>query len=429
MKVLWVVNLILPAFAEAEGLPFSEREGWLSGLYAAVRGAGENRDLELAVAYPVAPGGKSEKKEWDGTVWYGFTEDLTRPEIYAERLEGDFAEILADFRPDLVHLFGTEFPHTLACLRALHDPERALVGIQGICGGIAEHYMAGLPENVQHEATIRDRIRDDSLIRQQEKFRIRAAHEREALTLARHVTGRTAYDERISGEINPERIYHPVNETLRSNFYTAARDRKQIVPHRIFLPQGDYPLKGFHYLLQVLPELIGDYPDLTLVVAGNIVTGGDGRRIPLFLRIGAYGRYCNRLISKGHLREHVITTGRLSAERMCREMAASQVFVLPSEIENSPNSMGEAMLLGMPVIASDTGGIPSLITDKKEGLLVRPGDLEGLTAAIRQIFEEPVIADVYGENAKKRACVTHDPGRNLTALLKTYEQIAGGRRT
>ena len=65
MKVLWVVNLILPAFAEAEGLPFSEREGWLSGLYAAVRGAGENRDLELAVAYPVAPGGKPEKKEWD----------------------------------------------------------------------------------------------------------------------------------------------------------------------------------------------------------------------------------------------------------------------------------------------------------------------------------------------------------------------------
>ncbi|MCR4763341.1 MAG: glycosyltransferase family 4 protein [Lachnospiraceae bacterium] len=426
MRVLWVVNLILPVFAKMKGKPFSGNEGWLSGIYQAVGAAGLS-DLTLAVAYPEdADTVISGKENWNGTVWYAFAEELGHPERYDAALEERFREILADFQPDLVHVFGTEFPHGLAVLKVWNRPDRTLVGIQGFCAGIADAYMAGLPEDVQREVTFRDLIRKDSLMQQQKKFRARAEHEREALMLAGHVTGRTDYDRRVTGEVNPARVYHPMNETLRDVFYEGRWTQKEAVRFRVFLPQGNYPLKGFHYLLEALRLLLPDYPEIQLVVAGNSVIGGDGRRIPMFLRIGAYGRYLRRLIAQGHLKNHVTVTGRLTAEQMKEHMLRSSVFVLPSEIENSPNSMGEAMLLGMPVIASRTGGIPSLLTENREGLLVDPGDTKGLAQAIRQIFEEPVIAGVYGENAAKRARVTHDPKTNFERLLAIYGEIMEG---
>ena len=227
--------------------------------------------------------------------------------------------------------------------------------------------------------------------------------------------------------MNPERIYHPMNETLREVFYTGQWARKDAVPHRIFLSQGDYPLKGFHYLLQAVAELIAEdpekYADLVIAVAGNSVIGGNGKKIPLFLRIGGYGKYLRSLIAAEGLEDHVQMLGSLSAGQMKEEMLRAELFACPSELENSPNSMGEAMLLGVPVVASDTGGIPSLLTGGREGLLVKPGDVHGLAEAIRQIFDEPMIASLYGENAGKRARRTHDPETNLHRLFEIYREI------
>ncbi len=431
MRVLWVVNLMLPAFAASQGRAASVREGWLSGLYSAVRCAqSAPGELTLGIAYPLSgDGGIVPRAEWDGAVWYGFVEDLTHPERYDPGLEDAFEEILADFEPDLVHVFGTEFPHALACLRALNDPPRALVGIQGYCGGIAEAYMAGLPEQVQRSATFRDRIRHDSLMKQQEKFRQRAEYERELLMLADHVTGRTDYDREAAETLHPGCSYHPMNETLRSTFYTGEWSASGAAAHRIFLTQGDYPLKGFHWLLEALAMLTSDYPDSTLVVAGKSVIGHDGRHVPLFLRIGAYGKYLRRLIGRKHLERRVTMLGELTADEMKRELLSSSVFVIPSAVENSPNSMGEAMLLGMPVVASRTGGIPSLLTENREGLLVSVGDVEELSRAIRQIWEEPVITSVYGENARKRALVTHDPETNHRRLFEIYREVCSGSVT
>ena len=62
---------------------------------------------------------------------YGFVENLDTPEIYDAALEARFQSILQDFGPDIVHIFGTEFPHTLACVRVFGHPERTLISIQG----------------------------------------------------------------------------------------------------------------------------------------------------------------------------------------------------------------------------------------------------------------------------------------------------------
>ena len=75
---------------------------------------------------------------------------------------------------------------------------------------------------MQRGRTFRDIVRHDSLRQQQANFRKRAGNEYKALRLAMHVTGRTAFDREAASEINPEAIYHPMNETLRSVFYSGA---------------------------------------------------------------------------------------------------------------------------------------------------------------------------------------------------------------
>lgn len=59
--------------------------------------------------------------------------------------------------------------------------------------------------------------------------------------------------------------------------------------------------------------------------------------------------------------------GTLNETDMCERYSRANVFILPSAIENSPNSLGEAMLVGIPVVATDVGGVKNLMTDKKEG--------------------------------------------------------------
>ena len=181
MRVLWVCNIMLPVIAQALSQEYSVREGWLSGILGRYletengaelraadvtdstaspggrqQGAETAAALTLGIAFPVAPGGEelsqrlqlgSYKKE---VACYGFAEDLEHPERYDSAMEARFLQILEDFQPDLVHIFGTEFPHGYACAKVFHRPERTLVGLQGLCISCADNYMADLPENVQN---------------------------------------------------------------------------------------------------------------------------------------------------------------------------------------------------------------------------------------------------------------------------------------
>ncbi len=436
MKVLWVCNIMLPAYAKAVGLSWSEREGWLSGAYERISSGKGEGGITLGVAFP-AEG--LNKKKINGVLFYGFSENLNAPEIYDASIEERFKEIYKDFEPDIVHVFGTEFPHNLAAIKAFGKPDRTLLGIQGVCSEIAKVYMAGLPDNVITDTTFRDRYKNDSLMQQKEKFEKRAENENEAIRLAGNITGRTDFDRQVTERINPKARYFKMNETMRPTFYKNAWRSVNTVPHSIFLSQGDYPLKGFHFVLEALPEILKEFPDTKLYVAGNSVIGkikrktvtipdeqknASGKSIyPLAIRISAYGKYLKRLIRRGKLGGKVIMLGKLSAEQMKEQLLKCNLFICPSILENSPNSMAEAMLLGVPTIAAETGGIPSMLEKNVDGLLFEPGNPQDLAKCIRQMFREPVIAAVYGDNARKHAMITHDASENYKRLIEIYRTM------
>lgn len=198
MRVLWVCNIMLPEIAKQLGIAYSVREGWLSGVLSRFLKE-ENPGITLGICFPAkgefASLGKKlclgEKRR--EVFCYGFGEDLNRPEQDDPSLGPRFGQILSDFLPDLVHIFGTEFPHAYACAKVWNRPGKTLVGIQGICGRIAEEYMADLPQHVQESRTLRDVLRRDSLRQQQEKFALRGQREERLLRLAGHIAGRTPY--------------------------------------------------------------------------------------------------------------------------------------------------------------------------------------------------------------------------------------------
>ena len=426
MKVLWVCNIMLPAISKRLGMPYSSREGWLSGLLERLVQEQNKNHIELGIAFPVeeSMGDFYRVMQLGENVTchcYGFVENLNAPEKYDEKLEARFQTIFSAFEPEILHVFGPEFPHALASIKVFGKPERTLVGVQGLCSEIAKCYMADLPKRVQRQATFRDLVRRDSLRQQQRKFELRGKNEIEAIHLAKHIAGRTDFDRAQTLQIHPEATYHYLNETMRSCFYRDAWKRNQCDAYTIFLSQGDYPLKGFHYLLQAMPLILKRYPLAKVYVAGNSIiedaTWKDRMKLP------AYGKYLNKLITENHLENKVNMLGKLTAEEMKAQFLRSHVFVLASALENSPNALGEAMLLGVPCVAADVGGVHNLLEDGGDGFLYPAGDVEALAERVIEVFGKDAIVERLSDNARKHARQNHDADQNYYRLLGIYQEM------
>lgn len=470
MKVLWICNIMLPAVAEYFGREGSNKEGWLSGLCSIILERQHENQIELHVAFPVEKsmsGYIGEVVTEDGKLHcYGFYENVIHAEQYGTDIEAQLRLIMDTVNPDVIHCFGTEYAHTLAALRCAPHPERVLVGIQGLCGVIAEAYMADLPKRVQKTRTFRDILKRDSLLEQQKKFEMRGQREKEIFKLAQNVTGRTDFDRTYAEKANPQVRYFAMNETLRPCFYAGKWVKERCVPYSIFIAQGDYPLKGLHYLLVAAAKLKERYPKLQIYVAGNSLVNYETIRDRI--KISGYGKYLRELIEKYDLEERVHFTGKLSAAKMLEQYIRSSVFVCCSANENSPNSLGEAMMLGMPCVAAAVGGIPNLFTDGEDGVLYegyertsnsdinnkcnqkRNGNkdmerisgnalekiekneeisriernAENLCRAISRIWENPEETQRFCENARKHARKTHDREENYYKMMEIYASIA-----
>jgi glycosyltransferase involved in cell wall biosynthesis len=420
---------MLPFIAKSLGHRIVVKEGWLSGLCDKLISDRDKNNITLALCFPASDSLDMVKGDASlfvknsalGIDYYIFREDTVHPENYDEGMEESIGAVLEDFKPDIVHIFGTEYPHALACVKAFNRPERTLIGIQGLCSAIADVYMADLPYSVQKKKTFRDMLKKDGLMEQQAKFVKRGEYEKEALSMAGHVTGRTDFDKEWTRKLAPNAVYHFMNETLREDFYKDTWNIDRIERYSIFVSQGNYPIKGLHYVLDVLSDIVKEYEETMLYVAGDVITAHDSLKDKI--KISGYGKYLLDLIKKNRLEDHVKFVGRLESDRMCARFLKTHVFLCPSAIENSPNSVGEAMLLGVPVVSSDVGGVHNLVCNKKDGILYQKDKPEALKNAILSIFDDDKLAMSLSSNARAHALKTHDPVTNYQTLLEIYNEI------
>lgn len=452
MKVLWLCNMMLPMIAEQFGFKASNKEGWLSGLADVMLSHQAQNGIELYIAFP-APDGFMRKNInlaiHDLTIsgcalrCYGFKEDTLNAHIYDEKLEDIMESILNDARPDMIHCFGTEYPHTLAMCRKVLDKSRILITIQGLCSVYANVFEADLPWDAVVKVTLRDFLKKDSIPEQKAKYISRGENEIEALMLAGNIGGRTDWDKHYAKEIHPGAKYYVMKETLRAGFYEGRWDKDACEKHSIFLSQGDYPIKGLHYMLLAMPKILKSYPDARVYVAGNSVISY--RTLKDKIKISAYGKYLRSLIDKYSLDDKVVILGKLDSGEMKKQYLKSSLFVCPSAIENSPNSLGEAMILGMPCVTANVGGIPSIFDDGRDGIMYTGtgcsensfdrdyykgtdslyGIADNLADAVIKMWSSGNKEAEYCKNAREHALTDHDRQANYEQTLKVYEQISG----
>ncbi len=371
---------------------------------AAVHGGGERKVLDLdGVRYHLLPG--------DGASGY------------PRHLEAIWKAVCAEAAPDLVHIHGTEYLHGLACMRACPSL-RYVVSIQGLVGVYARYYYAGISGlELLRSTTPRDLVRWRTVFHGKRHFEEQGRYEREYLRRTRHVIGRTLWDRTHARAIHPGVTYHHCDEILRDGFYPAAPWNPETkVNHRIFLSQGGYPIKGLHQALRAVALLKRDFPNVEVRVAGANILGA-GRWYDRW-RIGGYGSYVAGLIRELGVRDHVTFTGRLLEEEMIAEYRSAHVFVCPSSIENSPNSVGEAQLLGVPTIASYVGGVPDMVADGETGLLYRFEEVERLAELVGEVFSDAHLAYRLSTRGRDAAVRRHDPATNREQSLRIYREIA-----
>lgn len=140
-------------------------------------------------------------------------------------------------------------------------------------------------------------------------------------------------------------------------------------------------------------------------------------------RLNYYQLYLAKRIRELGLENNVRFLGRLDETQMREQYLRSNVFVCCSSIENSSNSIGEAMLLGMPVVASDVGGVKNLLTHGQEGLIYPFDENYMLAYYVERVFRDEAMAQRMGGSAHARAAVTHDPELNDRKLMEIYREL------
>lgn len=329
-----------------------------------------------------------------------------------------FNEILNNSKPDLIDIQGIEFSFGRDLLLCDYDCP-VIATLQGLPMEISKVYYSGLPKNYKWKRTFFDNISLKGTFEKQKFMEERGKVSFEILKKADYIVGRTDWDHANTWKVNPEAEYFYNARIFRDDFYKEENvwDINKIKRHRIFGIQGRDSAKGLHIGIEALALLKKDYPDIELIVPGAY------RYNSSKLRISAYEKYIRNLIKKHNLEDNVKFVGSLNAAEMVDILKTSHAFCQYSMNENSPNSLGEAMILGVPCVASFVGGTPSYLSHEHSGLFYEKSEPGTLAFMLKKVFDNDELATRLSENARKDALVRHDRDNNKNTLFEIYKQI------
>jgi len=395
MKVLW--------FAGGTSLYANKNTynggGWVASLQQALMN-NSSADLVIEVAFPWHC---NMQDEMDGIVYYGIKR-MSKPFVcYNRKQEAEYArikEVVDISRPDVIHVFGTELSYGMVS-KMTDIP--VVIHLQGILGCYKEFWLpAGL-------SWIKYFIHDPRKFISRINLNRYIKRERQMLQNSRFLMGRTDWDRSNATLMAPQATYFYCSEMIRPDIYNSCRIWK---PHN-----------NIHkVVVSVISPAIYKGGDVILKTAKALKRfWGDN------FEWRVYG--INELDYMGQLtgikpdEVNVSIQGIIDAKQLVDVVMSADVFVHPSYIENSPNTVCEAQVLGIPVIATNVGGVSSLITEMEDGILVPSHDIYLIASKLKLLLENVELSMSLGEKGRKRALLRHSPAAIVSDLFHIYEQI------
>ncbi len=410
-RILWFVHVPVPAMLRVAGRGIRiSGAHWTSELLQHVDAA---QKIELAVA-TVFPGLKEERFVENGTMYYTAGQPARYPPFGMRRVDLERCQaIIEDFRPDLIHFHGSErFFGLVKATGRTRVP--SVVSLQGVLGPYSRRraFFGALSiAEILRSIRIAELPLGLGLPWQYADMRRGARREARILKSVEGLLGRTEWDRAWGRVLGPQANYYHVGEILRPSFrdheWSIGSCRRQTL---IYTNAGS-PRRGTENVLAAVASLRGEFPLLRLRLAGTVS------------KRSGYGRFLLRRVRALGLEDCVDFLGALDESGILRELCAAHLFVMASYLENSPNSLAEAMSVGMPCVASFVGGIPSMVADGQTGLLYPVDDVPLLADQIRTILVNDELAVRLGEQAREVAAARHDPATVVRALFDAYGSI------
>lgn len=166
-------------------------------------------------------------------------------------------------------------------------------------------------------------------------------------------------------------------------------------------------VKGHQDLMQAVRLMLDRGQPVTLDIAGEDDAGGTGYRAVL-----------EALIKELGLQDHVHLLGAISAEAVRNHLTAAHAFVLASWAEPLGVAYMEAMSCEVPTIGTAAGGVPELITNGRDGILVPPQNPEALATALLQLAADPALATRLSQAGRARVVAGFDSSRGADMLIR-----------
>lgn len=415
MRVLWFTNT--PSLAAEALNDKGNIGGWIASLEKEVV---KIDGLELGVAFPF---GLKEKKYFKLGLSNYFTfpvfHDISgrkgtfsrwKHKIEPKKNIEYYLEIVEQFKPDVIHIFGTEQAYGLI-IGKVDVP--VIIQIQGNLSVYEKKWFSGLSNfDIFRYSKINPIIQAYGTWHSFFLFEKRAKREREIMRNCTYFIGRTDWDRRISKVLSPNRKYFHNDELLRTEFYNAKQWTKpENSKVRLLSTISTMSYKGFEVILETV-DLLKKYN--LLDIEWHIV-GIKG--------IEEVIQITEKLYHLKFADYNVKFLGNLGPDALVEELLQANCYIHPSHIENSPNSVCEAMLLGLPIIATYAGGTPSLINNEIEGIMVQDGDPYSLAGAIYELCHNVNLIKKISENATKKARERHSSDKVINDLLYAYNSV------
>lgn len=226
-------------------------------------------------------------------------------------------------------------------------------------------------------------------------------------------TLRQQVERQLHGSLPPLIAVAPMGvETERFARTTAYMPWPGSGPAQLFCCARLHPAKGHDTLLQALALLRQRGIDARLRIAGDADPAHDHYR--------AHLQSLARQLDIAHAAHWL---GAIAEPMVARELERAQVFVLASRAEPLGVSLMEAMAAGLPVVATSAGGVPELIRDGVDGLLVPPGQPPALADAIERVLRDPALAHRLADSARQRVRESFHSQRSAQAIAHAWHRL------